>query len=981
MSDLFLPYLTRFFTIPPTSWHTPVVRVVLRVDPLLQLDSLTIHQNNITLGTHQFTFDKIHPQNHTPNDIYQANLEPLLEPYIQGDSQPSSELDPREEQDDQVPVPLPVPVPELGIIRRFSQALFNHLEETISSASVHVSYAKLENNNANPVDLLHASAPTSGITDEWVMDTDELMSQWSKGSVLDKSLESYGVFTVYLRQPSESKWNIVRIPESSFGLGQLEDILGLTGPRTTTTTTTTTTAVGFGASSGGDSDCDGGDVDNADHHPLIRMLQDSLSHVVVVTCISPKHHETEALESLRNSARLLPNNNHTKHIIKNSQNNKNNPTPHRLRDQVSHLRLDLNSQKNKSLDDEVCQMRQELRQLQSFTQQLSHELALTQTERDSLISRCVSASASVSAAAIANTMDDGSVEPNSAQLLLLMQQQHQQQAETIQRLKREAAEAQKNNNTNNTNNNNNNSSSSNSYSSNSNNNAYYSSGGRIQSPSGRTSQATTPREDSFFRVASTSSGRRKVKHVSVTHRPSLIKRRSGNNNLGSRSPLGGSFTTLNTESLGEVLAMLRHDLDACPSTHSSTEFPRRTDDRTTQPYTANPPPWSQASDETVTPDHAEARPPRDPRSNPLSPMPALLQDDHLQTSLEDDLEALAVPTWTDVPKTQSTNGSTNENHSASRSREGRRHSKDLLKMLHQVQADVLVKRELVGQLEKTEEEYTQMRVNYEEQLSLLHNHIQEQNQASSPVESSSSLTNLSGSITGSVAEREKEPRRGRGRGIGTGITVVTERKDGGTSTGGTSPLVTTQPTPTSTRVGLSRPSSVAQLREERLAQEVRSQYESKLKRMFNENQDLHRKYTQTASTLQTTRTKGQAIVSRLQSTVETLKAEKKQLQKTIRLAADRARDTAVVNEREIQQLRRRELAALEVKKRLEEANEAQAQVIKRKNEDVAVANLHNRLLVNALRKAAGEGTLLNEAALDKIMAGVQTKLSKTRLAD
>ncbi|KAL0078776.1 hypothetical protein F4703DRAFT_1877138 [Phycomyces blakesleeanus] len=151
----------------------PVVRVVLRVDPLLQLDSLTIHQNNITLGTHQFTFDKIHPQNHTPNDIYQANLEPLLEPYIQGtnvtvliygDSQPSSELDPREEQDDQ------------GIIRRFSQALFNHLEETISSASVHVSYAKLENNNANPVDLLHASAPTSGITDEWVMDTDELMS-------------------------------------------------------------------------------------------------------------------------------------------------------------------------------------------------------------------------------------------------------------------------------------------------------------------------------------------------------------------------------------------------------------------------------------------------------------------------------------------------------------------------------------------------------------------------------------------------------------------------------------------------------------------------------------------------------------------------------------------------------------------------------------------------------------------------------------
>ena len=37
-------------------------------------------------------------------------------------------------------------------------------------------------------------------------------------------------------------------------------------------------------------------------------------------------------------------------------------------------------------------------------------------------------------------------------------------------------------------------------------------------------------------------------------------------------------------------------------------------------------------------------------------------------------------------------------------------------MLHQIQADILVKRELVGQLEKSEDQYTQMRVNYEERF-------------------------------------------------------------------------------------------------------------------------------------------------------------------------------------------------------------------------------------------------------------------------
>ncbi|KAI9027553.1 hypothetical protein CLU79DRAFT_583186 [Phycomyces nitens] len=166
MSAILGPPLDTFLHHPSPSWHRRLL------DPLLQWESPAIHQHTISLDSQQYTFDQIHPQDHSNAQIYQTNLENLLEPYIQGtnvtvfiygDTQQSSILDPKDDKDDQ------------GIVHRFGQALFNRLEETLSSATVHVSYAKIDSSNHNndTIDLLHPSA--ADITDDWVMDTDELM--------------------------------------------------------------------------------------------------------------------------------------------------------------------------------------------------------------------------------------------------------------------------------------------------------------------------------------------------------------------------------------------------------------------------------------------------------------------------------------------------------------------------------------------------------------------------------------------------------------------------------------------------------------------------------------------------------------------------------------------------------------------------------------------------------------------------------------
>lgn len=245
----------------------------------------------------------------------------------------------------------------------------------------------------------------------------------------------------------------------------------------------------------------------------------------------------------------------------------------------------------------------------------------------------------------------------------------------------------------------------------------------------------------------------------------------------------------------------------------------------------------------------------------------------------------------------------------------RKQKKKLLKMLHQVQADSLVKRELVGRLEKTEDLYTQMRTTYEDKLNKLKEHLLE-------------------------VQKERD--------------VALSRK----------PMSPVASTPIR-----ERPQSGLQLRENRQASELRLEYEVKVKNLIAENQALRKKNTQITQASRTTQVKADSFIRQLQADIETLNAQKKQLTKNIKAETDSAKEASSQYEREIQQLKRREITALEAKKKLEEANEVQNQLIAKRSEETAAANAQVRKLINTLRKAANAGTFLNEANLEKILDG------------
>ncbi|KAI8048208.1 hypothetical protein BDF21DRAFT_351822 [Thamnidium elegans] len=307
---------------------------------------------------------------------------------------------------------------------------------------------------------------------------------------------------------------------------------------------------------------------------------------------------------------------------------------------------------------------------------------------------------------------------------------------------------------------------------------------------------------------------------------------------------------------------------------------------------------------------------------------------------EDELEALSVPSWSDAPK--SINGSAKRKSisldsmwddtdssittsrmlstttqcvkptatSHSKSKDVKRQSRNLLKMLHQIQADLLVKRELVGQLERSEDQYSQMKINYEERLNELKGHLFE-------------------------IQHQRD---------------VALKKNGTTIVPAAGKTTTT----------------VLQLRENKQAQEVRSQYEVKLKRLVTENQELRKKYTQSTQLIQTSRAKAEGIIGRLRADIEGLKMDKKQLNKGIKMETDKSREIITNYQQKIQHLKRRELVALDQKKKIEQVYEAQNQVLKKRTEETAAVNLQIRQLTNALRRAANEGTFLNEISLERL---------------
>ncbi|KAF7732750.1 Kinesin-like protein kif21b [Apophysomyces ossiformis] len=299
--------------------------------------------------------------------------------------------------------------------------------------------------------------------------------------------------------------------------------------------------------------------------------------------------------------------------------------------------------------------------------------------------------------------------------------------------------------------------------------------------------------------------------------------------------------------------------------------------------------------------------------------PSPIHDDYA-----DEIEALAVPSWEDASKPKQAltlSGSSVEQSQASSGRtkvasptydlkysptHDLKCNPQLVRILHQIQADIKVKEELVSHLEKSETEYAFMRRKFDEKIAKLQTQLAD-------------------------LQRERD------------IAVMR------------------------TKSGFAIKSDISvQMREKQQLIEIRHAYEAKTKSLLSEIQELKRKYAQTTTTIQATRNQNDTLLKSLKINVETLKVEKKRMIKRMRQEAERVREQMSLQERKIQQLQRLQAEANNARRRLEREHEAQKQTLKKRNEEVMINNSQLKQLTNVLKKAVREGGILDERLLGKV---------------
>ncbi|KAI7861727.1 hypothetical protein BDF14DRAFT_1865224 [Spinellus fusiger] len=293
-----------------------------------------------------------------------------------------------------------------------------------------------------------------------------------------------------------------------------------------------------------------------------------------------------------------------------------------------------------------------------------------------------------------------------------------------------------------------------------------------------------------------------------------------------------------------------------------------------------------------------------------------------QDDFDDDIMSLSVPLWTETDPSVTRMGKeedassvaltdrTGSSAASQNSRPSVAHTNpktdtQLARMLHQIQADIKVKEELVNHLEKSENAYSHMRRKYDEKME----YLQQQ------------LTEL---------QRERD-------------TAITRNKTTGS--------------------GKSDP---AQQRDKQQLLEIKNAYEAKMKQLLMEIQELKRKYAQTTMTMQATRNQNESLLRSLRVNVETLKVEKKRMVKRMKQEAERVRDQMTGQERKIQQLQRLNAEGTMARRRLEREHEAQKQTLKRRSEEMMLNHGQLKQLTSMLKKAIREGGVLDERLLGKV---------------
>jgi hypothetical protein len=188
------------------------------------------------------------------------------------------------------------------------------------------------------------------------------------------------------------------------------------------------------------------------------------------------------------------------------------------------------------------------------------------------------------------------------------------------------------------------------------------------------------------------------------------------------------------------------------------------------------------------------------------------------------------------------------------------------KLLHQVQADIAIKEQLVSQLERAEQEFTYMRAQYEQKLT----DIQE------------TLVTL---------QQERNTAVKHAQNANTGVSIRDKNS---------------------------------------IFAELKVRYKHKMKRLIQEIGVLRRKYNEATQLNAKLKNQNETMLKGMHVQIKQLKSEKMRLMRRMNDEAENVREMTERNQREVQNLRRKEKVAQEQMKHLERTSEMQKMMLEKR---------------------------------------------------
>ncbi|KAI8986348.1 hypothetical protein BDB01DRAFT_785266 [Pilobolus umbonatus] len=149
------------------------------------------------------------------------------------------------------------------------------------------------------------------------------------------------------------------------------------------------------------------------------------------------------------------------------------------------------------------------------------------------------------------------------------------------------------------------------------------------------------------------------------------------------------------------------------------------------------------------------------------------------------------------------------------------------------------------------------------------------------------------------------------------------------------------------------------------SKDIRQAYEVKMKALMTQLAELRRKYTQTSSTIQSSRNQNESMLRALRINVESLKVEKRRMIKKMKDEAERVKEKLQHHEREIQQLRKKQMKDADMKRRFEKEAKQMKLLLQKKTDESVITAEKLKRLIHILKKAVREGGVLDTKLLVK----------------